>query len=82
MAAEVGISGFDTAAADDAYSLRSQAVHGAGATFRDDPAAAERFGRLQRLLQLALRRAIEDDSFRGAFASAGTVRARWPVDSV
>lgn len=57
-------------------------MHGAGVTFRDDPVMAERFGRLQRLLQLALRRAIEDDSFRRAFASAETVRTRWPVDSL
>lgn len=79
LASELGLANIDSSFLDDAYTVRSEGVHGTRVPFHADPTAAERLGRLQRLLQLALRRAIEDVAFRSVFESAASVRSRWPV---
>jgi hypothetical protein len=80
LAQEVGVVGLDDAALDEAWEDRSHGVHGSRITFEEDPEAALKFGRLQRTLQLAVRRAIENAEFRSYFESAAAVRTRWPVE--
>lgn len=79
LAAELGLANIDSPFLDAAYTVRSEGVHGTRVPFHADPTAAERLGRLQRLLQLALRRAIEDAAFRSIFESAASVHSRWRV---
>lgn len=81
LAGELGLADIDSSFLDDAYTVRSEGVHGTRVPFHADPTAAERLGRLQRLLQLALRRAIEDAAFRSVFENAASVRSHWPVPS-
>lgn len=80
LAQEVGVVGLDHAALDVAWEDRSHGVHGSRITFEQDPEAALKFGRLQRTLQLAVRRAIEDAEFRSYFETNAAVRTRWPVE--
>lgn len=82
LASELDLVNIDQSFADDAYALRSQAVHGTRVPFHADATAAQRLGRLQRLLQVALRRSIEDAAFRSIFDGAASVRSHWPVQGL
>lgn len=69
----------DDALLDRQYSARSEAVHGAFVPVDEPDTQTDELAQLQRVLQLALRRAIEDDDFAAIFASADTIRERWPL---
>jgi hypothetical protein len=79
LAEEVSLANVDEAFLATAYEHRSEGVHGTRVEFHQDPAAAEEFGRLQRVLRLTHRRAIEDVDFCSIFHSAESVRSQWPI---
>jgi hypothetical protein len=79
LARELGITGITARRARRFYRARSTSVHGGGMRVTTLAPANRELGAMQRLLQRALRRAIEEPAFRSRFRSAPTVRAAWPV---
>ena len=92
MAAELGIDGITEQWCGEVYTARSDWVHGSSVKLfaRDpmlgggptDPTQSSAFtdiARVQDLLRAAVRRAIEDETFRAAFADDDSVRAQWPI---
>ncbi len=77
------------------YEARSEAAHGAPVSMfaaappplpegaphlqTPDPAGLEMLAKGQEVVRAVIRRAIEEPAFAAAFASAESVRARWPV---
>lgn len=72
------------------YDVRSKAVHGAEAmlvvpagwdeTTGDPPRDVARVAQAQDVLRLALRKAIDDEGFRGVFESEESIRQRFPLE--
>jgi hypothetical protein len=72
------------------YDVRSKAVHGADArlvvpagwdeTTGDPPRDVARVAQAQDVLRHALRKAIEDEGFRGVFQSEDSIRRRFPLE--
>lgn len=92
LAAELGIASITEPWCEGIYDARSDWVHGSRVELfaRDphlgggpaSPTQSDVFGdiaRVQDLLRAAVRRAIEDETFRETFATAESVRERWPV---
>ena len=77
MAEELGLSGFSEAEAATVYDLRSGLAHGDHHAVGSEN--TKLYVAMERLLRVALRVAIEEPSFRAAFASPESVRARWRV---
>jgi hypothetical protein len=85
LARDVGLH-FTEPEADDAYDMRSTVAHG---SFFGAPAVVpDRYSphqiealliRLEELLRVALRRAVENTTFRVIFSTDDTVRAHWPL---
>lgn len=73
------------------YDARSRIVHGAEGMLvaptgwdesdADPPPDVAKIAKAQDVLRSVIRKAIEDEDFRAAFASGGTVRTRWPLPS-
>jgi hypothetical protein len=52
---------------------------GVGGQTQEEQDALADIARLQDLLRVAVRRALEDDGFRRLFADDDTIRDRWPL---
>jgi hypothetical protein len=92
LASELGLEGISESWCEDIYDARSDWVHGSRvALLAGDPhlgggpanptesSAFQDIAQVQDLVRAAVRRAIEDELFRGLFSSDQTVRERWPV---
>ena len=92
LGCELGIRDITETWAEAIYDARSDWVHGASVKlFALDPhlsggpknpeqsSAFRDIARVQDLLRAAVRRAVEDESFRARFQSDDTVRTHWPV---
>lgn len=92
LADELGVSDVTESWAEGIYDARSDWVHGSSVTlFALDPAlsggpsnpsesqAFQDLARVQDLLRAAIRRAIEDKTFRARFESDDSVRSHWPL---
>jgi hypothetical protein len=92
LAQEVGVDGVSKRLADRMYTARSQAYHGDEVSLfsghpgsaaqdlsEDQRRALNETRLLQRVLQRAVRKSIEDPEFRRVLADPEAVRARWPV---
>ena len=72
------------------YDVRSKAVHGAESTLvvpsgwdetpGDPPAGVAKIASAQDVLRRAIRKAIEEEEFRGVFESEESIRARFPIE--
>lgn len=72
------------------YDARSRVVHGSESklvaptgwdeTDEEPPRDVAKIAKAQDMLRAAIRKAIEDEEFRGALASDEAVRERWPLD--
>jgi hypothetical protein len=79
LARELDITGVTARRAQRFYGARSTTVHGGALRVTTLAPANRELGAMQRLLQRALRRAIEEPAFRSTFRSAPAVRAEWSV---
>jgi hypothetical protein len=79
VAAELGVDGATKDVANAIYTARSESVHGAVPNIADHDQAVLELAAIQRLVRAALRRAVDDQTFRDTFRDDASVRARWPV---
>jgi hypothetical protein len=79
LSREAEVPGIDESFLNEAWESRSAGVHGSRVRFEDDVNSGRKFGLLQRVLQVTIRRAIEDADFRQLFSSSSTIRERWPL---
>ncbi|HKH27273.1 MAG TPA: hypothetical protein VKA61_02935 [Sphingomicrobium sp.] len=79
MARELGLTGITKHRAERFYGLRSRSVHGAPTLVRAGGGANLEVRAFETVVTTALRRAIEDPSFRRAFKTKTTVAERWPA---
>ncbi len=91
LATELGINGVSGQMLDRMYDFRSKAYHGdeihlLSGDPNNQPEIAEQHRELvgearllQRVLRATVRKAIEDDDFRGVFEEDERVRQHWPV---
>ncbi len=63
----------------DVWKLRSKWSHGELLSPPDAPELSQRLATLERILALAIRRAIEDRDFADVFSTAAKIRARFPL---
>jgi hypothetical protein len=79
LARALGIPGVTARRAQRFYNARSRAVHGLRVPVTVLTPATQELDAMQRLLMMALRRAIEDQEFRSSFKSGPAVSRRWPL---
>jgi hypothetical protein len=83
LADELGVSDVSKRLCRRMYDARSQGAHGTDIDLLKPEArrneTVHQLARLQAVLRAAVRRGIEDPTFRTAFESDESVRARWPV---
>lgn len=79
LATEAEASHVDRSFLQWAWDNRSAAVHGTRVPFEADEQANHKFGLLQRLLQVTLRRAIEDPDFCEIFEDDDRISTAWPL---
>lgn len=82
LADEVGVPGVSRNFCRKMYEARSQGFHGADidllrASTQDE--TVRKVALLQAVLRAAVRRGIEDPTFRAVFVDAESISARWPV---
>jgi hypothetical protein len=81
LAADVQVAGVTDDLTDRFYTARSESVHGATLSDGDQPQMLADLAVMQLLVRTALRRCIEDPSFRANFNRDDAVQAKWPLGS-
>ncbi len=79
LATEIGMAGVSEDALNKIYDLRSSYVHGQGSIKNLKGDELELFDCASAILRGAIRKAIEDTSFRDVFADDDKIRSRWPI---